>query len=464
MFLMGALAAALGLALHDAVVAVALFTLFAIVGATWRSDMLPIIPACLAMQWVAAASGYIYYINLGEYPGGAREVETLGSTVLLSMAGLAAVAAGLRIGMHVFSRSILAKTMQVAPDYNIGRLLVLTIIAFSFSYVFDIVPNAIWAGGAQIINGVLTLRFIPYLILIIAVLERRRGYGTLAIATAWVMGPQLLTGFSDFKEIMIVIIVAMLARWRPWIRSARQAQENFWVIFTAAIGAVILGVSVVVWTGAVKQEWRSVIWNSEQTASPTEQLGQFFAVVGDSSRDINMADASEELAGRASSGALYFAYVTERVPAILPYENGRLLNLAVANATQPRFLFPEKPNLGGDSWLVRAYAGVEVAGDESATSIGLGYMAEFYIDYGPYGVAALCFAWGLLVAAGLAIFARIAAFRDLFFALTVSVTTGFLTTFDASFIKMLAGFLLFVIISASICAFIGRPMLKWVTR
>ena len=40
--------------------------------------------------------------------------------------------------------------------------------------------------------------------------------------------------------------------------------------------------------------------------------------------------------------------------------------------------------IADDSIRTRQYAGVNVAGAEEGASIGLGYMAESYVDFGPY--------------------------------------------------------------------------------
>ncbi|MDP1737480.1 MAG: hypothetical protein Q8L23_08565 [Caulobacter sp.] len=460
LIIVGAVAAAIALATQDWSIAVAVFALFAMVGASWRVDMVPIIPACIAYQWVSACAGYIFLHNAGYLPGRFFS-ENMQSTMLLSIAGLAMETLGLRLGMYMCRNWILPTTFEGVSAYNLQRLFTLTLAAFAVSYVVDIAPKAIWFGGAQIIESLLSLRFVPYFMLLVAVFDRRRNYRYLVFATAWVILPQLLTGFSDFKEILFVILIAVLARWRPWIRTPQQARENWRMLFFGAIGAVTLLYMGMVWNGGIKQEWRDRIWNGIISESPIERMGKFFEVASDVTSHLDLERASDTLVSRLTSGEIFFSLVTERVPATLPHENGTLLWKAISNAITPRFLFPEKVNLGGDSWLVRKYAGAAVAGDESKASIGLGYMAEFYIDFGVLGVLLLSMVWGMVGGGGVGLLARVAPSREVFLALILALLTQFFMAFDGSFIKLFAGFLQRTAISYGVFLVVGGPMHRW---
>jgi hypothetical protein len=460
--IVGAFAAVLALVFQDWVVALAIFSLFALVGASWRADMLPIVPACVAFQWISASTGYIYQLNTGQFPGGGYP-ERLGDTLVLAMLGLAAVVAGLRIILTLFRKIIFAKTLAPTVHYNINRVFLLTIVIFAASYAIDMLPKQIWFGGAQIIETLLALRFVPYFLLLVAVFERGKGFSQVVLATLWVTGPQLLTGFSDFKEILFVIIIAALAQWRPWVRSRRQARQNTRILALGAALAVLVAVFGVVWTGGVKQEWRDQIWQGNVTASPTERIGLFFDVVGRVVPNLHFGRAGETLASRISSGFLYFSYVHERLPRVMPHENGTLLGKAIANATQPRFLFPDKVNLGGDSWLVRKYAGIAAAGDAEGASIGLGYMAEFYIDFGIPGVVVLSLLWGAVGGGVMVLLARVCPSREIFLAVAIGIFTQYFMAFDGSFIKLFAGLLQRTLIAAAVFAVVGPRVQQWVT-
>jgi hypothetical protein len=300
--------------------------------------------------------------------------------------------------------------------------------------------------------------------LLVATIGRRRHYRYLILATAFVILPQLLTGFSDFKEILFVILIAFLARWRPWIRTKQQARENWSMVVFGALSAVTLLYMGMVWNGGIKQEWRDRIWSGVITESPVERMTMFFEISGRVITKLDMTTAAEQLVARLTSGEIFLAQVTERVPSTVAHENGGLLWMAVQNAIMPRFLFPNKPNLGGDSWLVRKYAGVTVAGDESGASIGLGYMAEFYIDFGVAGVIGLSLFWGLVGGSGVGLLARASPSREIFLALIIGLLTQLFMSFDGSFIKLFAGFLQRTAISYVVFIFIGPSLHRWLTN
>lgn len=463
LLLAGAVAAIVALVLQGWLIALAVFVLFALVGASWRVDMLPIVPFCLAYQWLAACAGLLYWRNFGHYPGGGN-IGNLTAAVLLAMIGLASVLAGLRFVMAVFARPVFAHTLAPPQPYDIRKLFILTIVAFAFGYAFDAVPKQVWFGGAQIIENLMTLRFVPYFILLIAVFEQRRGYGYAVGATAWVIGPQLLTGFSRFKEVLFVLLIAALTQWRPWIRTRSQARQNLRIVALGLVGFAFMAAFGVIWSGGVKQQWRNEIWRHGVTSSPIERMGLFFTTVAEVTPKLDLSRSVESLVARLSSGTLYLSYVIERVPRTLPHENGALFGRAIANATQPRFLFAEKKTLGGDSWLVRKYAGIAAAGDEAGASIGLGYFAEFYVDFGPLGVVVLGFFWGAVCGGAMVLLAMVSPSREIFFALAVALLIGYFMSFDGSFIKLFAGLLQRTLILAAVMAVIGRPVQVWLLR
>lgn len=457
---LGLISAALSLVFQDWVVSVSLLALFALVGATWRSYMAPVMPACIAYQWVFASAGYIYYCNFGEFPGGGYSEAFVG-TLFLSLAGLGALVAGWRIALASFEKQILSRTLAPPAAYKISTLFIVTIVAFAINYMIDLLPMQIWFGGAQIIANLLALRFVPLFILLVIVFERQQGFAYAALATAFAIGPELLTGFSRFKEILFVVLIVALAQWKPWIRTMKRARKNRRMFLFAVVGALVIGSLGIIWSGGVKSRWRDQIWRQKVGGSPVERMALFFEVAGRAVGELDIARASADLTARMSSSALYFSYVTERVPDLMPHENGLLLGMAVRNATQPRFLFPEKANLGGDSWLVRQYAGLNVAGDESGASIGLGYLAEFYIDFGAVGVIALAGLWGFAGGAVMALLAKVTSSREVFLALVIGVFTQYFMSFGGSFIKLFPGMVQRTLIAAVVFAIAGRVLMQW---
>ena len=92
----------------------------------------------------------------------------------------------------------------------------------------------------------------------------------------------------------------------------------------------------------------------------------------------------------------FFAESMGVVPDQIPYENGLLWKQALVNSFVPRLLNPDKAVLD-DSARTSYYTGGWVAGVQEGASISLGYIAESYIDFGPFFMFLPLFAWGCLV-------------------------------------------------------------------
>jgi hypothetical protein len=75
------------------------------------------------------------------------------------------------------------------------------------------------------------------------------------------------------------------------------------------------------------------------------------------------------------------------VPDSVPYERGSLWFGALKHIVTPRLFFPGKEAIR-DSDRTMLYTGIRVATEEQGTSIGIGYVAESYVDFGPIGMFA----------------------------------------------------------------------------
>ena len=76
----------------------------------------------------------------------------------------------------------------------------------------------------------------------------------------------------------------------------------------------------------------------------------------------------------------FFSRVLEHVPSREPYADGELLRMAFLNAFVPRFLVPTSRNCR-PTRTTRA-ASPASRWRKGETSISIGYMAEFYADWG----------------------------------------------------------------------------------
>lgn len=198
------------------------------------------------------------------------------------------------------------------------------------------------------------------------------------------------TGFySEFKEPIIIAIVAMAEVFRP-------KRIGHWV--TTIVLVVTTSVASVVWMGIRGSVREDIQAGSERTAR--ERLA--FAI--DEARswwrvEPEFKEESVDVLVERVWDIYYTALALDRVPAIMPHENGAILWAAIQHVLTPRFLNPNKPELESESESVRRYTGEQVAGREQGTTIAFGYVIQSYIDFGIPMMYLPPLIWGLLLGA-----------------------------------------------------------------
>jgi hypothetical protein len=206
---------------------------------------------------------------------------------------------------------------------------------------------------------------------------QNKGYRLLAIILILEFSSGLLSYFASFKGVFIVSTVAALGS--PKLLQPRR-------LITLALIAIALTLSIVLWT-AVKSDYRYFLNEGTGAQAITVSTGESLTYLRRLVADVDMTMLSkgfEDLVLRLSY-VHYFAYTQQNVPSNLPYEDGALWAGALKHVLAPRLLFPDKASLD-DSARASLYTGLEVSGVEQGTSIGIGYMAESYVDFGPIGM------------------------------------------------------------------------------
>lgn len=409
-------------------------TLVWLIGLLWRRDAIPVLAFCLAYQWIFATLGYLYLSFAGYYPGGTMYGE-IGTAVVYSQLAFLAVVLGIRAA---HARLPLQAGLR-RQSYSTRLLFWLVILFFSVNWVVEILPMEISSVAAQILANAFKVRFLFLFALFFSVAQSGRGYGYALAAMLYVMVPELLTGFSRFKELLFLLGIAIAGQWNPDSRSERERIRNMRVGAITAGLAILLLVLGILWSGAVKQDWRLALWEGSMVGSPVEKISTFGGIVENAARDLDPVQGVEALAQRLSSGVAYFSLALQNVPGILPYEDGALAWRAIRHILTPRIFFPDKEELGSDSELVREYAGVYVAGEESDTSVGMTYIAEFYIDFGFPLMLVPAFLFGVLVGGMYAALRYVAKSQVLFNGAMAVLFTQHLMSYEGSLPKLAGG-------------------------
>jgi len=221
-----------------------------------------------------------------------------------------------------------------------------------------------------------------------------------------------VTGFhAGFREPLIMAVLAFLERFdrrnvRHWV--------SLGVLF---IAMGLLGVA-----------WVSVRVNYRERYLADEAFAQNRGARFDSLKAATSEWASQDRAALYGNidkfidrlWAIYYpALAVSRVPNVVPHTDGKLMMDTLAFVFAPRVFFPDKPEVGSDSELVRKYSGVWVAGAAQDTDIAFGYAAESYIDFGVPVMFIPVFIWGTFMGACYAGMFKYFRHRDI----AVSVST-----------------------------------------
>ena len=444
----------IGLLSYSLLVGLSIFVLFATVGATWRRDEPPIFPFILAYQWGAVSIGYLYFQLTGIYPS-AYATGDIEQTVWLSLLGLLCLTVGIRLGQAFLERWVPAP----GEEHYIGNLrglfkLVLALYAIDFLWV---VNTKVFGGIDVILERVVAFRQVFLLLLWFEVLRRKTHRHYAWIALLWVFVPLLGSYFSDFKLPWFMLLIVYGGLWRPW-------ERGFWrlsvpqVVVGAGVAVMVVFLAMV-WQAGVKRETRAT-YDRELVARDPVSRVMLFATNAANAVPIVFNDTQTVVEGLISrlSYITFFSRVLEYVPATQPHTNGELLQMAVTNTAMPRFLFPGKPVLPSDSYYTRRFTGILVA--DEGTSISIGYMAEFYADWGINGMFLSILGYGLLMGVGASMI-RIIVKPALLVPPVMVAALMVVYQFEHQFIKTFAALNLSVVVLIGLTMMTRKRIIRW---
>lgn len=428
----------------------------------WRQGEPPALPFLIFFQWLEVTLKIFHadlagitveqFFKVGEKFYEGNEIV---KALWLSLAGLASLSIGMRLGIMRL-KTPLAEISQTKPvSFSRNRLftgyLIFSILSVcSNFFVWQVLPLS------QILLALLNIKWIFLYLLVYTVLKQKTGYSYLPVVLLLEIGGGFLSFHAQFKGIFIVFVVVFLTlHFRMRMKHVVAAV----VVFSIA---VFLGI---IWT-SVKKEWRSFLKPVEvhegievpveAPVSVKERTEKLFELL----HSVNLRRGTELLAERIAYVDL-FAHVLQMVPQYVPYEEGRLWKRALMNTGTPRLFFPHKEDLESDSEVTRRYSGIMVAGPERGTSIGIGYFAESYVDFGPKFMFVPIFLLGLFQGLVYRYFISRPKIGLMGYAVTTSVLLFSGVSIATSPAKIVGGLVINLIIMASFLKFFGRRFLRW---
>ncbi|MDR1988974.1 MAG: hypothetical protein LBQ09_01945 [Acidobacteriaceae bacterium] len=432
-----------------------LFVLATTIGMTWRRDEPPVMPAVFAYQWLQITVGYFYFLIMGIYPD-YFEPGNLELAIEFSLTGLLLIAGGIRV-VEWATKAYLKREPGTSHVINLNALFWIVVLLYSVDFLGILSANL---GGnfRTIVDRLLQLRQIPLLLLWIEIVKQGRLKSYLWLSLGLAVAPQLGTYFSDFKTPLILLAIVFAFFWQPWHATQHRLTLNATLrVIAIALLVVFLGL---IWQGGVKRSLRRT-YDAEAIARTPTQRVQLFIQNAQAALPTVFNDTGavvEDLVSRLSY-VTFFSRVLDYVPAFEPHANGELLQMALTNAFVPRFLAPNKAELPSDSYYTRRFSGILVS-DTNAISISIGYLAEFYADWGVFGMFVSVFAYGMLM--GLAMVA-LRYFCPQYLA-GPAITSCLLVvlTFEQQFIKGFAALLMAVILAVLVTRLFGPRLARYI--
>jgi hypothetical protein len=330
----------------------------------------PVLSLALTYQWVQVSLGLYYTPFTGALllPYIDSDWERM---VMVGLGCIVALTLGLKYGMTLIQRKM---AMPVAMPAEAFRLPVL-VGAYATSVITTGAVQEFAWNNPQITQAILAVNF-SHLALLFLLLRRFSrpvfNWRLIGLLLAFEVGLGFTGYFAGFREPLIMGFIVVTE-----IFDRREARH--WALM--AVVLVVLAGSSLLWM-SVRAQYREDFADelAESTRSERFERIQSLASGVEQSRE-GFGVTAYALADRV--WAIYYpAKALDRVPSVLPYENGRIIGTALYHLVTPRLLFPDKGVLPSDSEMVRKYSDVNVAGAERDTSIAFGYAAESYIDFG----------------------------------------------------------------------------------
>lgn len=420
----------------------------------WRTGEPPVLLFVTTFQWMQAftpvVSADFEGLRLAHRFGG-PEIET---AAWLSLLGVLCLAAGMRFFDNRQPARTAGRVSSLSNSLDSRKLLLAYIVGMFLALGAQYLGSRIVAAR-QLLWVLALLKWIPLFLLAWTTFQHRRAYSWLVVA----VGCELVLGFSGFfsgfKGVLFLLLVVLAG---ATIRSTALPWPRICGISGLALGLCVS------WQ-AVKIDYRKFL---------NKGSGQQEVVVSYSARLARLTDLmiglhSQRLLDGAIEGVYrlgyidFFAYSIRNVPSRVAYQEGDLWFSAVKHVFMPRALFPEK-KATDDSARTNRFTFRNVAGADKGTSIGIGYMGESYIDFGPVGMFVPIFLLGAYSGWLYRWFVRRAANPLLGMAVATALLLFLAPLLETSNVKLVGGFTAGFLVLTVLQAIAGQRFWNLVCR
>lgn len=211
--------------------------------------------------------------------------------------------------------------------------------------------------------------------------HRRRLIALLLLAVTFPLLTMTVQGFIGFGASALAVVLLFVG---SFVRPR-------WKVVAVAILAAYLALSVFVTYSQDRQEIREVVWGGQPMSERIEAVWLTLSEL--EWFNPNNSTHLDQLDNRLNQNHLVGAAV-EHLGASQQYGRGDTIVQSFL-ALVPRAIWPEKDIEAGSGDLVTKYTGLEFA---EGTSVGIGHVMEFYVNFGSLGIMVGLLLFGTIVA------------------------------------------------------------------
>lgn len=348
--------------------------LFVLYKMFWVKEQPKTIFVGMLLFWLTITIKVFYADFTGLVYENLSESYRIVDTTFISLVGLLVYAVGLYVTSRNATKGVYISFTDTC-NYQLDKVFVFYIIITAVSLVLKGILFLIPALS-QLINAILQVKMGLMFLLIHPFYASKEKLWLVGIIIGAEVLLSFVSFFSSFKDILIT--TAIVISFYPIKLSFRQ-------YFTNAGLFVLVIYTMLIWQ-TIKGEYRFYLnqGTSTQTiqVSASDALNKIFELAKDADPFSKDNDVVYQSIDRLSY-IEFFSQAMIRVPSEIPYENGKLWRENIAHILLPRIINPNKKAID-DSQMVNAYCIRQVATAEQGASFSLGFMAESYIDFGPY--------------------------------------------------------------------------------
>lgn len=296
--------------------------------------------------------------------------------VLSSCLGLVVIAAAFSLGINTIPIAQPAELARRAREFDGKKVLILYIVSTLFlgGLQYALGSNS---GFVQILATLASIKWVFFLVYGFICWSTKKNWLIFIIIVAFEFTTALYSFFSSFKEVILMTIALGITLVR---------QVSFKQVLGGLLAGTLLAFVFIAWT-AIKSDYRNFVnqGSGQQvvTVSRTEAFGKISEKIG-SLKWEDFQLASYLLMYRLQY-ILHLTKTMDRVPDVLPHEDGHLWWENITFVLEPRLFFPDKP-IYEATVKTNKYTGIRYTGRTKGASFSLGYFADSYVDFGFVGM------------------------------------------------------------------------------